>query len=375
MSNSLSHSVVREVVPVEFLIQPFDARLASATEIDRYLRFTALRNAEFWPGEPQLSDAELVQHMHRDFPLIEVLRFVALVDDEVVGHLMMDVRREGTEEYALRAPFIFVGAFVLKAFQGRGLGTALARTCLAYMDEHAKTSVTVVTGFAEGVHFLERLGAKQTQQAVENRAPVSGLNWPELRTWLNDPPLEKLGLHWEIYPERVPLARLEALMEPFTVLVNESPLGTTEQPPVRFEYEGHRSWYQEMDRRGGEHVVILLKSGCDIAAVSSGEWDPRFPLRFDQYLTGVMKPWRGQDLGKCVKAKLLFLLQERHLEIEYVRTFNANANAPMLYINNRLGFTVHRQTYTYQIEREALRARLDLACSDDVVSPAVSSST
>ena len=147
-------------------------------------------------------------------------------------------------------------------------------------------------------------------------------------------------------------------MEPFSVLINESPLGTTDMPPIRFEYEGHVSWYEEMDRRGGEHWVVMLTREGQVVAVSSGEWDPRFPHRFDQYLTGVDKAWRAQSLAKCVKAKLLFLVREPHPQLEYLRTFNANANAPMLSINNRLGFKVHKQTYTYQIEREHLLAML-----------------
>jgi hypothetical protein len=35
-------------------------------------------------------------------------------------------------------------------------------------------------------------------------------------------------------------------------------------------------------------------------------------------------------------------------------TTNAEANAPMLSINQRLGFAVHRQEGTYQISRETL---------------------
>lgn len=360
MFNPLARPLGCEVIPFSVSIQLFDPQVASPVEIDQYLKFTGLRNQEYWPGELQLSDAELLQHMLRDFPLTRVIRFVAVVGHQIVGHLMMDVLREGSEDYELRAPFVVVGAFVLKGFQGRGVAKALARTCLAYMDQHSKNMATIATSFAEGIDFLERLGARQTQEAVENRAPITGLNWAELHTWLSDPPLESLGLRWEIHLDRVPLDRLETLMDPFTVLLNESPMGTTEQPPIRFEYQAHLSWYQELDRRGGEHLVILLRDGDNIAAVSSGEWDPRFPLRFDQYLTGVNKPWRGQDLGKCVKAKLLFLLRARHPEIEYVRTFNANANAPMLSINKRLGFTVHRQTYTFQIDRETLRT--GLAC-------------
>ena len=44
----------------------------------------------------------------------------------------------------------------------------------------------------------------------------------------------------------------------------------------------------------------------------------------------------------------------RHPEVRMMITTNAAANAPMLSINQRLGFAVHREDGTYQINRETL---------------------
>ena len=92
-------------------------------------------------------------------------------------------------------------------------------------------------------------------------------------------------------------------------------------------------------------------------------WDARFADRVYQQLTAVTRHWRGKGLAKGIKAAMLELVRSRHPEVRMVVTNNANTNAAMLSINQRLGFAVHRQDATYQIGREALQRWLSPACS------------
>ncbi|RYF42623.1 MAG: hypothetical protein EOO25_06105 [Comamonadaceae bacterium] len=75
-------------------------------------------------------------------------------------------------------------------------------------------------------------------------------------------------------------------------------------------------------------------------------------------MTAVAAPWRGQGLAKAVKAAMLLLLRDRRPDVTTLITTNAHANAPMLSINQRLGFRVHREEGTWQIGQEALAAFL-----------------
>ena len=76
-----------------------------------------------------------------------------------------------------------------------------------------------------------------------------------------------------------------------------------------------------------------------------------------QQLTAVARPWRGKGLAEGVKAAMLDLIRALHLEVRTIIATNAEVNAPILSINQRLGFVVHRRDGTYQIGREML-ARL-----------------
>ena len=66
------------------------------------------------------------------------------------------------------------------------------------------------------------------------------------------------------------------------------------------------------------------------------------------------RAWRGRSLAKAVKAAMLESVRALHPELRTVVTYNSEANAPILAINRRLGFEVHRRQAVYQLGVEAL---------------------
>ncbi len=66
-------------------------------------------------------------------------------------------------------------------------------------------------------------------------------------------------------------------------------------------------------------------------------WDPGTVL---QQNTGIDGAHRGLGLAKWAKAAMLERIRHERLEAERVRTDNAFSNAPMLAINDALGFKV-----------------------------------
>eukprot|EP01036_Dinobryon_divergens_P015671 gene15671-21226_t len=118
------------------------------------------------------------------------------------------------------------------------------------------------------------------------------------------------------------------------------------------------AWYAEIDRRGGEHYLVLLLDGDEVVAVCDASWNQLFPDRMFQRLTAVARHWRGKGLAKGVKAAMLRLVRSRHPELTLISTSNAEVNAPMLAINRQLGFAVHRQEGLYQFGTDSLRAYL-----------------
>jgi GNAT superfamily N-acetyltransferase len=208
---------------------------------------------------------------------------------------------------------------------------------------------------AEAHAFLGAIGATEKLRMFENRLSLAGLDWAELARWKDDATAQATGLRWEIHAGRVPPDRLAQLMGPFSQLVGDMPRGALAGPPLRFELQGHLSWYEELDRTGGDHLVVMLLDGDEVAAVCNAHWDARFGERVHQALTAVARRWRGRGLAKGVKAAMLQLVQARCPQARTIITSNAEMNGPILAINQRLGFVTHRRHGHYQIDLQTLR--------------------
>ncbi|HUU87839.1 MAG TPA: GNAT family N-acetyltransferase, partial [Candidatus Glassbacteria bacterium] len=83
------------------------------------------------------------------------------------------------------------------------------------------------------------------------------------------------------------------------------------------------------------------------------------PIIIEQALTGVRSNYRGRGLGKWLKAAMLVFIRENFHEAKYFITGNADHNAPMLSINNRLGFKPYRQRISYKFVIDNLKKKID----------------
>ena len=72
------------------------------------------------------------------------------------------------------------------------------------------------------------------------------------------------------------------------------------------------------------------------------------PERVEQGLTGILKEFRGKGLGKWLKAQMILYVKENYSEVTYITTGNAEHNAPMMSINNRLGFKMAYEEKSYK---------------------------
>jgi len=208
--------------------------------------------------------------------------------------------------------------------------------------------------FVVNHRFIATHGARPRLHSVESHLALDDVPWTQMPAWRGQVDIEDPSLRWEVHAPRVPLPRLAQLMAPFGRLINQQPLGELEMPPIRYELAAFESWYRELDTRGGEHYLIVLTAGDEVAAVCDANWDARVPERVHQSFTAVAAPWRGKGLAKAVKAAMLLLVRDRQPGVTTFTTYNAQSNAPMLSINQQLGFRLHREECTYQLDRDVL---------------------
>jgi len=332
-------------------IRAFDPHAASAAEWSAYQRLRRARAEEDDPGETLPSDDDFKNELRRHRPLFESRRFVAMAGDAVAGMIGVGFRRQGTADYADYAPYCDAWGGVLLPWRRQGVGSALLRPLVDFMTERGKARVTIDARGPEAHAFLTAVGAEARHVMLRNRLDLGGLDLAVAAGWEAAVPA---GLAWEIHAGQVPMGRLEALLPQFTRLFADVPLGSLDVPALRYELPAYRAWYGELDRHGGEHLLVLLLAGDQVAALCEGAFDARYPDRVHQLLTAVARHWRGQGLARAVKAAMLRLVRQRHPAATRMFTLNAEGNAPILALNRRLGFVQDRRSASYQIEREAL---------------------
>ncbi len=332
-------------------IRHFDPKHATAADWRAYHAYVRRRIAEDDPSEPIVPDEVRQRDMLTEWPLVHTVRRLAYLHDEIVGQLTLSSRRPGTTDYDAHANHIGVACGVGVPLRRRGIGRALLAELYGFMTDHDRTLATMSTRLDDGKAFLAAIGATEKQRAYENRLQYAQTSTALLVAWEAgvDP-----TLNWEIHAGRVPLDRYAVLAAPLTVMLNTQPKGTLDMPPYRVHLEAIAAWYANMDAHGGDHVMVLLVSGDEIVAMSEATWSPEFPDRAYQGMTAVAEAWRGRNLAKAVKARLLRAVVEMHPSIRLIITHNADVNAAMLAINQQLGFVAYREMRYYQIDRTTI---------------------
>ena len=161
----------------------------------------------------------------------------------------------------------------------------------------------------------------------------------------------KLGFWGSRYPE----ADLRAVAELFNVM-NTAPRDELEQEDEQTTPKELREGEAYDLARGVKRWVLYVrhKPSGRLAGFTETYWYPEDPENLEQDDTGVLPEYRGNGLGKWLKAAMIQKVLAERPSVKRIRTGNANSNAPMLAINHKLGFKVYRSETVWQLKTKGL---------------------
>jgi GNAT superfamily N-acetyltransferase len=268
--------------------------------------------------------------------------FAALAGDTMVGQVWTVA---GTTDNVHRGR---LWAWVPPRHGRRGVGTALVRHGEQHLiDLGRRTALTQTWIGADGVSgyrpFAERLGYSLAQTHVERRQqlPMDEARLARLEA--------EATAHTAAYTFHVVVGPIPAELAPgylgvYNLLDIESPGGDVEHEEGRWTAAELADQDEELSEQGRTRVTVLASDATGVVVAYScavtGPADLDDPV-VDQRGTLVLREHRGLRLGLAVKCRLTRALQERFPDRTYVRTTNAETNAPMVAINEAMGFEVH----------------------------------
>lgn len=345
-----------------FRIVPFEVKTASEDQWERYflLDEAIFREIAPDPNDPPQARALVRSFMVEPGPYRHSERWIALpaTGDQVIGFAVVSFYTPQAPDYAENRHIAQAEIKVAKAHRGQGIARALLQTLLAAAAAHEATTIQGAASHPAGHAFCKHFGGIAAIEEAENRLKLAEVDWNMIQAWQTEGPARAPGVRVESFSD-APEADLQAYALVYTEVMNQQPLGKIENQMV-ITPQSRRVQEEELRKKRIEwHTKVSREPDGAISGLTEMYYSPDEPHRIFQGLTGVAARFRGRGLGKWLKAEMLLEVRGRYPQLRYVATGNADVNAPMLSINQRMGFRRYIGFTMYKFKVPELRKRME----------------
>ncbi len=213
---------------------------------------------------------------------------------------------------------------VLPEARGKGRGRALYEAAMAHIDPNDEVFVRIDETDAPSLAFAARRGFVERKRDFESSLDTQAVDPGLLESWARTD------------VEIVPMQSLDTpdFRRAFHALFERVRIDIPRAvPPTPMAFEFFDAYVLGEPTFCWEGSFVARDEGCLIGMCAVYRPEPR---KLDQWLTAVLRERRGQSIAKALKARAIQWARENG--IREIRTDNDSRNAPMLAINDRLGF-------------------------------------
>jgi GNAT superfamily N-acetyltransferase len=341
---------------MKYRIEEFDPSTALEDLLERYLDFEDRMFRELEATDPSPLRERRRESLRDTNPQRKVFNWVVIGDidgkEEVIGNSEIAFVTEEDADCEEYGHIATISLGVDERFRRQGLGTELLGVLVEKAVEEGRVRTIETFSFQEpGWRFCDKYGGKVALEAAQNRLRLAEVDWEMMEEWRTEGAKRNEGTRLRTF-EVVPEEMLEEFVDLYNEIVNEVPMGELEMrervtPASRREAEARlgRGWYTKVSQEADGSLSGLTEVVHDLG----------MPYRVEQELTGISDEHRGRGLGKWLKAEMMFFIRDELPEVKYINTGSADTNAPMVSINERMGFKRNQTELCYRFESEALR--------------------
>jgi GNAT superfamily N-acetyltransferase len=247
--------------------------------------------------------------------------------------------------------------------RGSGVDTALLDHAERFCVEHGRNSIiTAVPVYWEGgperddalVRTLEARGYELALTTVNRRSPVDPLGAEEEERRYTEA-LAKAGDAYEIrqWIGPVPEDLVDTMCRMEAMIMAEVPMGDIEVEPEVMTPEklrGKEAVYAA-EGRTWLHSVAVERATGEVRAWTEIALDEGDEVNGMQGITIVDPAHRGHRLGLLLKLANLRMLRKHSPSTKWIWTDNADVNAPMIAINELMGYETVDANAEYQLKK------------------------
>lgn len=337
-------------------IQEFVAGEANETDFSALHQFSNKMRAERLPNDPPRSLQVLKANLLALPPFVNLRMWLVwnAAETAVLGQgVFVHLDTEDNQHLGQ----VEIG--VLAEHRRQGLGKAL----LAFIAEEATAKnrrllISDTNGrVPAGEKFALHLGASKGLSTHVNQLAITQIDNSLVKSWSGSAPKAEFSIGaWQgPYPDE----QLENIMALHDVM-NQQPLDDLDVEDSHFTEEQIRQMEARLAAQGVDRWTIFVQDGASgkLAGYTQIFFQPDLPMVGFQGDTGVFHEFRGRGLGKWLKAAMLEKIVAERPSVQFIRTTNADSNAAMLNINQKLGFEPYYAQTVWQIETAKVKAYL-----------------
>jgi GNAT superfamily N-acetyltransferase len=341
--------------PNTYDIRRLDIPSATKRQWDDFVALQHAYLAEFEPDDP-LPDKDTIQHRIETLNTskrskIDIWLIYDGMTQQALGYCNAYRLAPASEDYESKKHIAYFNMFVLKERRRRGIGSQLLRFMATqfHNDNHTRmeTGVSTVAGNA----FMTHWDAQNIFQVKTNRLPLLEVDWSMVEQWATAGKSNNSTTDIHIIDTLPEAHILEQFADLQTHIYAQMPKDDASGFPELISAEALRERFETQRKEGYVALIAFtLEADGTLSAMTETRLKPAREFLVYQGLTGVHNAFRGKGLGKWLKAAMLLEIRTRFQGAAYIEANNANVNAPMLYINEKLGYKLHKQYTTYKLQ-------------------------